>query len=279
MKFSFKNVPGIGVLIAGLTLFGAGLWFLLSPAQYQAAVEVRVGNYIPGDPYFIQAEFEIVKSDIVLSNVVEKLDLFEDRDGQKVSMAAAIHRLKQRTTVQSVGPFTYILEIRVTDKNPETTTRVANAIAQAYLNYKEKRIFKGLRSLVETWQKEYQKQEGDLGARRMKVERLRRQLNIPATGLTETVIKTNYPAYFEAWRALTNEEAFQKELRQKIAQEEPFISSSLANMSIVTPAVPPNTPIGPNRALGMVLLICGLVISAFGFYLLSITVSRTKTQT
>jgi uncharacterized protein involved in exopolysaccharide biosynthesis len=73
------------LLLAGLALGGAGLWLLLSPAQYKATatIAVRVDNMDVGgigqgmiyDPYFLQTELEILKSPNVLGKVVEALNL------------------------------------------------------------------------------------------------------------------------------------------------------------------------------------------------------------
>ena len=73
MKFSLKKLFGFVTSLAGLAFCGIGVWLLLSPAQYQAVVQVQIGLEDPGvyDPYFIQTEFEIVRSDLVLSNVIE----------------------------------------------------------------------------------------------------------------------------------------------------------------------------------------------------------------
>jgi uncharacterized protein involved in exopolysaccharide biosynthesis len=85
MKIHRTKILGFTLLLAGLALCGAGLWLLLSPAQYQATARIKLeldagdimgnGQGMPYDPYFIQTEFEVMQSQIVLGKVVEALNL------------------------------------------------------------------------------------------------------------------------------------------------------------------------------------------------------------
>ena len=89
MKIHRTKTLGFALLLAGLALCTAGLWLLLSPAQYQATVQIRIEPQIISDiglsgpardssvydPYFIQVEFEVIQSQVVLSKVVDALNL------------------------------------------------------------------------------------------------------------------------------------------------------------------------------------------------------------
>jgi uncharacterized protein involved in exopolysaccharide biosynthesis len=285
MKFRAQKLFGVAALIAGPALCASGLWLLLSPSQYQATVRVQVGRDDPNvyNPYFIQTEFEIVKSDVVLSNVVEKLNLLEDWDGRGGTMAAAIHRLKQQTTVGPVRNVHLVMEIRVIDKNPETAARIANALAEAYCNLRiESNRQQRIRG-IDFMESEYQKEAADISVQTEKINGLKKQLTLTNQGSAEAIAEPGYAAYTQAEHSLTNEEAIHQKREVAIASLKSHDNSRAAvaselGVKIVNPAVPPANPIGPNRALGVVLLICGLTISFFGFYLLFTAGSPAKTK-
>ncbi|HKW29541.1 MAG TPA: hypothetical protein VJT54_09405 [Verrucomicrobiae bacterium] len=286
MKFSSKRVLGFATLIIGLSLGGIGLWLLSSPVQYQAAVRVQFGRdsgaYDPYDPYFVQAEMEGVRSDTVLSNVVEKLNRFGDWGGQKVGVAKAIHLLKKGTTVQPVPNVDYVFEICVIDRKPETAARIANAIASAYCDNRVERIrqerIRGLTVIKD----EYRKEEAGIKAKQEQLEQLKKELNLANPEPGEAMLGSNYPAYFQAKRELTNEEATQQHRKEIIAMLKSTDNSGPAVASefgirIVDPAVVTSVPIGPNRWLGLVMLFCGLGVSVPGFYLILAGSTTTKT--
>ncbi len=78
-----KQILGSALLLAGLLLDGIGLWLLLSPVHYAATMRIKVENDPFDDspsgmnfglqPLFIA--FEIIQSQLVLSNVVCSLNL------------------------------------------------------------------------------------------------------------------------------------------------------------------------------------------------------------
>jgi uncharacterized protein involved in exopolysaccharide biosynthesis len=246
MKTNLTKIFGFSAIIIGLALIGSGLWLLLSPAQYQAAVRVRIGQAIPGDydPYFIQTEFEIIKSSLVFSNVVEKLNLCSDWNGNtKLKFNEAVHRLQHQTTVQAGPVFSYILEIHVTDKEPLEAANLANVIAESYCHYRIERLRRDMIAGIEVLKGEYQKAENDKDRQEF-LNMLRKELDFTNSEPAEVVLKSSYPAHFQALRELES------------------------SISIIDPAVPPTAPIGPNRLLGLILLLCGLTTSALGFYLI-----------
>ena len=79
-----KLLLGLAFLLGGLALCGAGLWLLLSPPQYAATARIKLENdepdssgYMSYGGYFPQVSFEIIHSQLVLSNVVAGLNLNE----------------------------------------------------------------------------------------------------------------------------------------------------------------------------------------------------------
>jgi capsular polysaccharide biosynthesis protein len=68
--------------------------------------------------------------------VVERLNLFADADGNKVTIDEASHLLQKRVSLRAVGQD--IFEISLIDERPQEAARIANAIAEAYRDFKSK---------------------------------------------------------------------------------------------------------------------------------------------
>lgn len=261
MESRSRKVLGTAVLLAGLALCGVGLWLLLSPAQYQATVRIEVRHASPPwvyDPYFIQTEFRVIQSRIILSNVVETLNLNvawgrRYAAGRTLETARTI-RLLQRRLKFRVVPNSTAIDISVTDENPAEAARIANAIAETYRDHRMEIGRRERKSAEE----EYKIEEADIKAGENHLAQLRKQLNLPVPEPAEAVLKTNYPVYFRARRELAEQKARHKYWKEELNQ------GLTDSASIVVPAVPPKAPIGPNRSLGLILLICGLVVSAGG---------------
>lgn len=92
------------------------------------------------DPYFIQNEFETIKSERVLSNVVASLKLDEEwgkkfNGGVNLTPHEAIARIKAMMDLQPERNTSFI-DIRVYSEKPEEAARLANEIAKAYQAYR-----------------------------------------------------------------------------------------------------------------------------------------------
>src|ERR1035441_859013 len=88
------------------------------------------------DPYFIQTEFELIQSEVILSNVIAGLDLNDEwgkkyNDGRRLRTSETIGLLKQRIDLRPVRN-TSLIEIRVSSEKPDDAAKIANAIAEAY---------------------------------------------------------------------------------------------------------------------------------------------------
>jgi uncharacterized protein involved in exopolysaccharide biosynthesis len=213
------------LLCLALVLSGVGLWILLRPSEYQATVRIQVepdanasGQDESYDPYFIQTEFEIIQSQIVLGRVVEALNLNvawgkKYAGGETLDTLETIKLLQRRLNFHLINN-TKLIEIAVTDENPVEAANIANAIAQAYRNYR-------------------------------------------------------FEIYFQARQDPSHEEAIHKQRQANIDPEKSSVPNEKNPVEIVNPAVPPASPIGPSRLLGMVLLLGGLAAFVSGFYLIS----------
>src|ERR1035437_2709139 len=121
MKIHPAKILGVMLFFAGLALCSAGLWILLSPAQYRAAAKIDVGYVAPYeksrpgiyyddggfDPFFIvNADTEIRTK--VLTNVIAALKLDASQTARMLSSRVKI------TPERKIGT-TWI--IQATDEN------------------------------------------------------------------------------------------------------------------------------------------------------------------
>jgi serine/threonine protein kinase/capsular polysaccharide biosynthesis protein len=96
------------------------------------------------DPYFIQTEFQIIQSELVLDRVIEKLDLnvhWGERyaSGEKLTSARTLELLKQRLQLLPVRN-TMLIGIRVSSELPSEAAELANAVADSYAEFRKQQV-------------------------------------------------------------------------------------------------------------------------------------------
>src|SRR5438105_3888169 len=92
------------------------------------------------DPYFIQTEFEVIQSEIILDKVIADLGLNERwgkkyAGGERLKVTETRGMLKGRMDLRPVRN-TELIEIRVFSENPNKAAELAQAIADQYQAYR-----------------------------------------------------------------------------------------------------------------------------------------------
>jgi len=283
MKIRRATILGSTLLIAGLALCGVGLWLLLSPAQYRATARIDLepepgdlngkGQDVSYDPYFIQVEFEVIQSEAVLGKVVEALNLNVEwgkkyAGGGTWTTHESIIMLRKQlrfTTVRN----TKLVDISFISKDPNEAARISNTIVEAYRDYRMEMRNKLMQESIQVLTEEYDKEEQNIKGKQTGLEQMRKQLNVPDPEPVDDLLKTNYPSYFQATQELQTRIEFHKLLAAKIASEKSGLATPHpATVQIVDAAQPPKSPASPNRFLGAVLLVIGLIASFGGRLLL-----------
>jgi capsular polysaccharide biosynthesis protein len=95
------------------------------------------------DPYFIQTEFEVIQSEVVLGKVIQELDLKTKWGqrygrGQELTGSEALSLLKKRMDLRPVRN-TSLIEIRVFSELPEEAAAIANQIAHDFQRFYQHR--------------------------------------------------------------------------------------------------------------------------------------------
>jgi len=92
------------------------------------------------DPYFIQTEFEVIQSEVILGRVIEALDLNTEwgqryANGQPLKTDETMRILTRQVNLKPVRN-TSLIEIQVYSEDPEEASNLANAIAEAYRSWR-----------------------------------------------------------------------------------------------------------------------------------------------
>ena len=122
--------------------------------QYASTARIQVqndGGIIQGmatpaasgfvyDPYFIQNTFEVLQSQVVLSNTITRLDLNDTwgkkfNNGQPLTTDETMRMLKGHLSLTPVKN-TKLINITITESDPQEAAAIANAVAQSYSDYR-----------------------------------------------------------------------------------------------------------------------------------------------
>jgi uncharacterized protein involved in exopolysaccharide biosynthesis len=280
MRNRWKQILGVTLLISGLALGGVGLWLLMSPSKYVATVRIRMesdvtDSYPPGtvvyDPYFIQTTFEVIQSQLVLSNVITKLNLNQVWGekyfgGRPLKLTETIAILKNRMSLAPIRN-TKLVAITFYSDNPNEAAQIANAIAEAYIDYRAKSRRELTTQGLDILQQQFRDQEKQIAVLQNQVAVLRQQFGIPDPAPTNQLPEQQ--TFWDEKRKLDQLIKLHHLLWIKIETEKVDLQIPKTSMVQITdPAEPPKNPVSPNRFLGTVLLALGLISTVTGFLLL-----------
>ena len=166
------------------------------PEQYSSTARIKVENDvtdIPGmstvtpgyqgfDPYFIQTTFEIMQSQLVLSNVIAALNLNVEwgkkyNNGETLKTTETMGILKQSMLLAPVKN-TKLISITVYSDDKNEAANLANAIAQAYKEYRFASRREMATNGVAALDEQFREQESDIATNQAYVEQLRQELHI-----------------------------------------------------------------------------------------------------
>jgi len=305
MEIHRTKILGCALLLFGLVLCGVGFWLLLGPAQFEAAVKIRIRPDVIADPapldapvqdpccdpYFIQTEFEIIQSEVVLSKVVKTLNLNVEwgkshAEGNQLKTVDAVNLLGRRMSLRLVHN-TRLMEINVTGDDPNETALLANTVADAYRKFRREQrqqlMIHGIQFLTEQYQ--YEEEKIRMLQTNVDLLRTKHKINqqdeadeteISPSRLTTPAEREERQKEYERTKPFWDEKRklnalldFHKLLAAKIEREKLDLNTPKpSSVEIVNLAAPPKFPAGPDRALGALLSAMGLFPLVGGFLLL-----------
>lgn len=134
------------------------------------------------DPYFIQTEFEVIKSEQILGRVIDELDL-NRKWGAKYNQAqlktfetmSLLLKAIQLTPVRN----TSLIEIKVYSEDKDEAARIANSVADKYREYRLTQRQQLSMGGIDALQKRFEEQAAKMKEKNSEIERLRQELQVP----------------------------------------------------------------------------------------------------
>jgi polysaccharide biosynthesis transport protein len=179
------------------------------------------GSY---DPYFIQTEFEVIQSELILGKVVRELDLKKEwgkkyANGETLKDSEAISLLKSQMDLRPVRN-TSLIEIRVFSERPQEAARLANAVATAYKDHRLSQRTAMSRRGIGALEERFKKHENDIAEAQTNVNKLREDLQIP-----DAVVHFDTPSVGLSAESLRKLEGSRIETKAKLVEQETLLDS------------------------------------------------------
>lgn len=177
-----------------LVVITATLVTFVLPVSYLSTTRIKVdrggadiqefgNNRMQGvyDPYFIQTEFETIKSEAVLSNVINQLNLNEVwkryNNGERLKSSKTLEFLQARLALNPVRN-TMFISIGVYSETPEEAATLANAVAEAYRAHRLSEILSASEAGIRSLKKQFDEQQARIDKVNSELGKLREDLNI-----------------------------------------------------------------------------------------------------
>ncbi len=134
------------------------------------------------DPYFMQTEFELIRSELILGKVIKDLDLNREwgnkyANGMPLKTPETIRMLKGHMDLRTVRN-TSLIEITVLRENADEAAKIANAVADAYRNYRRDQRKNLSEGGIRALEARFNDQSNKVAEAQQRVDDLRVKLNI-----------------------------------------------------------------------------------------------------
>jgi polysaccharide biosynthesis transport protein len=238
------------------TVIATVVTFLMRPAYSSTAqikIEPDVTTDVPiintqYDPYFMETELNTIKGDVVLSRVVDGLNLAVEwgkkysPDGQPLKTTDAMDYLRRYITLDS-DRNTKLIDITVVNEDKDLAARIANTIAQDYKEYRLEVHSNLMASGIEQLRVKYADEEAQIRTMQSNVEQLRQEFHVRdldpmAVGPTPTLSSEQIQTLNEK---LVEQKALCIKLETEFAQFRSIQSSNPAELPDVLLTVNPDT--------------------------------------
>ena len=244
-------------------IIATAVTFIL-PESYASTATVKVendGGVIAGmsspaanqfgyDPYFIQTTFEIIKSQLVLSNVIVALDL-NTKWGQKyfngetLKSTETLEILKGRMGLSPVRN-TKLITITVFGDDKNEAAVLANSIAEAYKTYRVQNNQQLALAGLEALQKNYLIESNTIHEIQAHVDVMRRELGIndDPSSTAPTPILDNDQLKQIHMQMMENKKTYDEQLVQYSALNSIYATNPLALCDVLPNVYPDATLAG-----------------------------------
>jgi beta-lactamase regulating signal transducer with metallopeptidase domain/uncharacterized protein involved in exopolysaccharide biosynthesis len=261
---AFRQISGLAMVGMGMLLIIFGIYLSLKPNTYTAVTRFKVdegiGAQAPNaiaqtgsyNPYFIQTEFEVIRSEPVLQRVIETLNLHHIwgqrySDGKPLRKSESISLLRNRMELRVIRN-TNLIEVRVRTDQAKEAEQLANTIARAFQELRAEQrkalVANGIRALEEQFQNQQQK----TSEAQRRVDELKKELKIANTLLLDdgsVAIIDSQAQLIPTPETTRRIETVQIETRTELAKQQALLSAlkgfGSEQLGQVIPTVAPDT--------------------------------------
>jgi uncharacterized protein involved in exopolysaccharide biosynthesis len=212
------------------------------------------------DPHFMQTEFEVMQSELVLENVISALNLNVEwgrkyAGGAVLKTSETIALLKGHMDLRPVRN-TSLIEIRVFGESPDEAARIANMIAEVYRQYRQEEHEKLIRGDIVALMLKYKESNEKIRKIRAEITELSGEKDGRDTNRLE-----------EAKRQLDEHLGYAHILFTRIANEDTAASIPAPNLAqILDHAMPNLRPVRPNKPFNIAL---GIIVGGVSGFILA----------
>jgi capsular exopolysaccharide synthesis family protein len=169
------------------------------PESYMSMTRIEVGKDISDispllqgqqnagyDPYFLQTEFEKIRSQIVLREVIDNLRLNDKWSKRyhaegKLKTSETFQILRRQVDVQQARN-TSLIEIRAYSEDKDEAADIANEIAKVYKGLRQRQKSETAKGGIKALNEQYEAKTLEVAAIEAEVDKLRKELKISDVG-------------------------------------------------------------------------------------------------
>jgi capsular polysaccharide biosynthesis protein len=250
----------IFALVFLLVLLVSVVVTFILPESYASTARIKVESDTPPvagqpsyDPYFIQTTFEVIQSQMVLNPVIDKLKLNVQWGkkyfaGQTLKTSETMEILKQRLQLAPVKN-TSLIAITVYSDDRKEAAQIANAIAEAYRDYRIKSHDELAAKGIDVLQQQYKLQEEQIQQVQSDVDSLHQQLKIASdAAASQSPQEQPYWDKRHQWERLLRVHEL---LYSKLEAEKLDALLPQRLVQITDTAEPGRAPVKPNKPLNI----------------------------
>jgi uncharacterized protein involved in exopolysaccharide biosynthesis len=218
---------------------------------------------------------DVIQSETILGQVIDKLDLNREwgrrfGKGQTLKWSETLALLRTRLELRPVRSTT-LVDVRVVSEDPDEASKIANAIAESYDEWRREAGHRLLQESLKSLETRAQEQNAKIKIASENLEKFRKELELSEAQPAE--LDKRYPEYARAKQQLEDMNDFLKLLERKVKLEkDDLLIPKSAQVEIIERAVPPLRPVSPNgpfkAALVLTSFLTGVAAIGFGIRLL-----------
>jgi len=242
------------------TIIATLVTFMMKPA-YSSTAEMKIeedmvsdistfnsgpGDNAPYDPYFMETEIKVIQGDVVLTKVVDALNLNVEwgkkfnPDGSPLKTEDTIELLRHYISLDA-DRNTKLIDVTVYNEDPKLAAQLANQIVDSYKEYRLDLHKSQMLNGISVLQTKYDEEETELYNMQSNVDYLRATLGIHDSGHETTPTPTLTEAQMESYneRMMESQAEYMKEDNQ-LAELQSLQATNPQALRDVLPTISPD---------------------------------------